>query len=181
MAIDKNYIMYALDNKVSSLLREEYLPKEKPIESIFQIIYEPSFSDRISFELFKSTNQKEKDDYFFIKSIWDKDEDYRRLDKMLPVELRIKYNKGEILPTIKHEKICIEKIMAEKIVKDFTKINISPIIRNINKCSYADGTSYELRIKSIFNKCYFKWHEEGPDNWKELTDTVSNLINYLLA
>lgn len=48
MDLDKNYIIHELENQVSGLLKQKYLPEERFIDSMFQIIYEPPFEEKVS-------------------------------------------------------------------------------------------------------------------------------------
>ncbi|WP_252216798.1 MULTISPECIES: hypothetical protein [unclassified Clostridium] len=54
MELDKRYVMYELESRVSEALKKKYLPEDRPIESVFQIIYEPSFEEKESWEIFKT-------------------------------------------------------------------------------------------------------------------------------
>lgn len=108
MELDKNYIIHELESQVSGLLKQKYIPEERPIESMFQIIYEPPFEEKVSWEMFKTLKEENMECYFVVKSVWDKAEDCSKLDIPL-VSIKVKYNKGQIIPTIKQEKIYIEK------------------------------------------------------------------------
>lgn len=55
-------------------------------------------------------------------------------------------------------------------------IKISPI-PDIKNCG-CDGSSYELKVNSLFHNCEFKWWEEGPENWSELTTYTINMLKY---
>lgn len=176
MELDKNYIIYELENQVSGLLKQKYLPEERPIESIFQIIYEPSFEEKVSWEIFKTIKQENTECFFVVKSVWDKAEDCSKLDIPL-IALKAKYNKGQIIPTIKREKIHIDKEIVDDILLQLSNIKISPIP---NKASEGiDGTTYELRVNSIYHNCHFRWWEEGPENWSELTICIIKVMEYL--
>lgn len=176
MELDKNYIIHELENQIGGILREKYLPEERPIESIFQIIYEPPFEEKVSWEIFKTIKQENIKCYFVVKSVWNKVEDCSKLDIPL-VALKAKYNKGKIVPTIKREKIYIEKEIVDDMLMHLSHIKVSPIP---NKGSEGlDGTTYELRINSIYNNCHFRWWEEGPGNWSELTAYVVKVLKHL--
>lgn len=175
MELDKNYIIHELESQVSGLLKQKYLPEERPIESMFQIIYEPPLEEKVSWEMFKTLKEENMECYFVVKSVWDKAEDYSKLDIPL-VSIKVKYNKGQIIPTIKREKIYIEKEILDDMLLQLSNIKVSPIP---NKASEGfDGTTYELRVNSTYNNSYFRWWEEGPKNWSELTSSVVKLLEY---
>ena len=175
MELDKNYIIHELENQVRGLLRQRYLPEERPIESMFQIIYEHPFEEKVSWEIFKTVKQENTECYFVVKSVWDKDGDYSKLD-MPFVALKVKYNKGQITPTIKREKININKGIVDDIALQLSNIKVSPIP---NKASEGfDGITYELRVNSIYHNCHFRWWEEGPENWSELTTYTIKILEY---
>ncbi|MBK1811930.1 hypothetical protein JHL18_15015 [Clostridium sp. YIM B02505] len=175
MELDKNYIIHQLENQVAGLLRQKYLPEERPIESMFQIIYEPPFEEKVSLEIFKNINQENTECYFVIRSVWDKAEDCSKLDVPL-VALKAKYNKGQIIPTIKREKTYIDKSIVDEMFFQLSNIKVSPIPNKIS--TGFDGTTCELRVNSICNSCHFRWWEEGPENWSELTGYVEKILEY---
>lgn len=175
MELDKNYIIYELENQVSGLLKQKYLPEERPIESMFQIIYEPSFEEKVSWEIFKTIKQENTQCYFVVKSVWDKAEDCSKLDIPL-VALKAKYNKGQIIPTIKREKIYIDKGIVDDMLLQLSNIKVSPIPHKASEG--FDGTTYELKVNSIYHNCHFRWWEEGPKNWSELTAYTIKVLEY---
>jgi hypothetical protein len=175
MELNKEYIIHELENQVSGLLKQKYLPEDRPIESMFQIVYEPSFEEKVSWEVFETIKQENTKCNFVVKSTWDKAEDCNKLDIPL-VALKAKYNKGQIIPTIKREKIYIDKGIVDEMLLQFSNIKVSPIP---NKSSEGfDGTTYELKINSIYNNCHFRWWEEGPENWSQLTMYTINILEY---
>lgn len=175
LELDKNYIFHELESQVAGLLRQKYLPEERPIESMFQIIYEPPFEEKVSLELFKTINQENTECYFIVRSVRDKAEDYSKLD-MPSVALKAKYNKGQIIPTIKREKTYIDKRIVDEMLFQLSDIKVSPIPNKIR--TGLDGATYELRVNSIYNSCHFRWWEEGPENWSELTAYVEKILEY---
>ncbi|NFN94266.1 hypothetical protein FDB28_09220 [Clostridium botulinum] len=176
MELDENYIIHELESQVSGLLKERYLPEGRSIQSVFQIIYEPSFEEKVSWEVFKTIKQESTECYFVVKSMWNKIEDCSNLDIPL-VALKAKYKKGQIIPTIKREKIQIDKGIVDKMLLQFTNIKVSPIPNQANEG--FDGTMYELKINSIYHNCHFRWWEEGPKNWSELTAYTIKALEYL--
>lgn len=58
--------------------------------------------------------------------MWNKIEDCSNLDVSL-VALKAKYKKGQIIPTIKREKIQIDKGIVDKMLLQFTNIKVAPI------------------------------------------------------
>lgn len=170
MDIDKDYILDRLESQVSGILKEEYIPKEKPIKSIFKIIYEPSFGQKVNCELFEGIGS-----YFLIKSTWDKEIDSIKLDIPL-LALKLRYNKIQITPTIKREKIYIEKEIFDEILSKLSNTQISPIPNeDVIGC---DGRRYQLRVGSLYNNCSFTWWEDGPGNWSQLTSEIMRVLNY---
>lgn len=176
MELDKNYIIHELENKVIALLKQKYVPEVRPIESMFQIIYEPPFEEKISWEIFKTIKKENTECYFVVKSVWDKTGDCSKLDMPL-IKLKTIYNKGEIIPTIKREKIYIDKEIIDDILLQLSNIKISPIPNKANEG--FDGTTYELMFNSIYQNCHFRWWEEGPENWRELTIYIIKVMEYL--
>lgn len=175
MELNKDYIIYELEMQVSGVLRQKYLPEDRPIESMFQVICEPSFEEKVSWEIFKTIKEESTECYFVVKSTWDKILDCSKLDIPL-VALKAKYNKGQIIPTIKRKNIYIDKGIVDQMLLGFSNIKVSPIP---NKASEGfDGTTYELKINSIYSSCHFRWWEEGPGNWSELTAYAVSILEY---
>ncbi|HEX9059362.1 MAG TPA: hypothetical protein VF941_04215, partial [Clostridia bacterium] len=151
--------MRNVEMQAMSIIEEGYKPQGRPYECLFQLLYLPSFEKVESWEMFKQNNN-----YFIVLSYWNKDEDLKKLE--IPhVDLKLRYNKLSVEPTIVSKRKEITEDFANEILNILGTLKISPLPEG---CPFGcDGVSFKMKFGGLFHGIKIEWWCDGPENWRD--------------
>jgi len=134
----------------------------------------PSFLDDFGWEVCQQTSRSNERRCFAIRTTWRRHEDYGKCES--PVE-RLKHIGTTLEPTIETETIELSSDLVDSFLDRFRSITLPAFVDL--KSIGCDGTSYEFCFGRYFLSARYHWWETPPDEWKPLSEAVSEILKYL--
>ena len=143
------------------------------VNTIFLIKIINSFAPSIIWRVAKNS-QREKEEAFFAEfRRWRSDIDQEKFRS--PIEL-LKHL-SSLKPTIETERFELSNEFFDESMNRFYSIKIPPIVE-LQKFG-LDGSTTEIQFDGSFLNSKFSWWNNPPEKWKQLGDTVTDILNQL--
>lgn len=167
MISDRNKWRKFQDKALKSLMFES------DANTLFLIKVINSFTPSINWRVAK-TSQRESEKTFFAEyKRWRSDIDQEKFRS--PVELLKHLDSLE--PTIENKRLELANEFVKNNMNRFYSITIQPFIEE--QIFGLDGSTIEINFGGSFLNSKFSWWNKPPDEWKQVGDVVTDILNYL--
>jgi hypothetical protein len=167
-----------LERQAINRVRKGNTPERSGVRPLFKILVLPSFDAAVHWEI--CLDVKSADGYFAIRTIWDRDTDFTRVetpDSRIPVARR--YQPRQFEPTIRVQQVSLDTNWTETKLTELKSLSI-PVLVDLDMIG-CDGTFYEFSFDALFVKAHYGWWEEPPAGWEPLNRWLRATLEALEA
>jgi len=145
---------------------------------IFTILEEPSFDDVVGWQVYRVTDADDRPSFHADRMAWKQEKDSLRIYNLTEEPKRFgQKNEAWPAPTMEYPSVIADPAIVQRPYERIVALRL-PIPKGVNSVG-LDGTSYELILRTTMTRVILRWWEEGPTEWAEAGEIVTEMFLHL--